>query len=234
MHTSLGGSFLQVVGVQAQWRHCFWCSAENDGFFYYQTTARQTFLMLTGLHIHLSALGARPGHFFPSSAQGHHLHSHKSFLSVVLCNCSQMRLTPFGFCPLPHHSIVACYFVSLSESCLWITVTKSLLEKKKQKDITPEEPWCKQPHPCETVGPGATQTTASVKCLQQLKLTTTTPSLHPHKTSPSLQIWKTNNIITSQTAAQRILIEFNCRRDWTQRSCCVRLIRDRLCPEGQL
>lgn len=74
---------------------------------------------------------------------------------------------------------------------------------KKQQDITPEEPWCKRPNLCETVGPAATQTTASVKCLQQLNLTTTTPFLHPHETSPTLQTWKMNNIITSQTAAKR-------------------------------
>lgn len=57
-----------------------------------------TFLMLTGLHIHLSALGPRLGHSFQSSAQGRHRHSHESFPPVVLCDCSQMRLTPFRLC----------------------------------------------------------------------------------------------------------------------------------------
>lgn len=49
-----------------------------------------TFLMLTGLHIHLSSLGDLLGHFFKSSFQGHHLQSQQNILPVVKCNCSQM------------------------------------------------------------------------------------------------------------------------------------------------
>lgn len=42
--------------------------------------------------------------------------------------------------PHPPHSMVACYFVSLSYNCLWITVTKSPLEKKQKDDASSRVP----------------------------------------------------------------------------------------------
>lgn len=54
-----------------------------------------------------------------------------------------------------------------------------------------------------------------------------------HGTSPVQHEWKMDQIITSQTAAKRILIEFNYRRDWIQRSCCMWLVRCGISPEGQ-
>lgn len=119
---------------------------------------------------------------------------------------------------LSPHSAVACYFASLSESCPGITVTKSPTEKSNK---TSRRRSHDAANSLRDSRPAAAQTTASVKCFQQLNLTATSPLLHPCETSPTPQKWKMNSIITSQTAAKRILIEFNCRGDWKQILLCA-------------
>lgn len=101
--------------------------------------------------------------FLPGSAQGHHHCSHESFLPVVLRNCSQMssRL----------HVRVA--IIKLPS----ITVTKSPPEISRTRHHARGA----MMQTCETVSSAAT---ASVKCLQQLNPTMTTPftnSVKPHQ-----------------------------------------------------
>lgn len=127
--------------------------------------------MLTGLHIHLSALGARLGHFFKSSVQGYQRHSHKSFLPVVLCDCNQMRFLDFAPPPPPTQHGCMLFRVAVIQlpvnNCDKIPTGKKAKRRCKQS-LQPHEP---------------------LKCLQQLNLTTA-PLLHPHETSPTLQKMK--------------------------------------------
>lgn len=88
---------------------------------------------------------------------------------------------------LSPHSAVACYFASLSESCPGITVTKSPTEKSNK---TSRRRSHDAANSLRDSRPAAAQTTASVKCFQQLNLTATSPLLHPCETSPTPQKWK--------------------------------------------
>lgn len=114
-----------------------------------------TFLMLTGLHIHLSALRVCLGRFFMSLFQGHHHHWHRSFPPVVFfvatTSCAQMHL---DFTPEPP-SMVAWYLVSLSQSCLWITAIKFPWRKRSNKISR------QRSYDANTRISAATQTTAS-------------------------------------------------------------------------
>lgn len=129
--------------------------------------------MLTGLHIHLSALGARLGHFFKSSVQGYQRHSHKSFLPVVLCDCNQMRVLDFAPPPPPTQHGSMLFRVAVIH--LPVNNWQNPHWKKSKKTMQAAESL--QPH-------------EPLKCLQQLNLTTTAPLLHPHETSPTLQKMK--------------------------------------------
>lgn len=190
-----------------------------------------TFLMLTGLHIHLSALGAQSSHFVKSSFQGYWRHSHKLPPSLVLCNCNQ--ITTFGFCPKTPTTHRRTY---TQHGCMIFRVT--VIKLSANNKIPPGKKRVTRHHARGAMMQAA-EPLQPYKAMHQSSgskwpnLSTTAPLLHPHETSPTLQKWKMKNIMTSHTAAKRILIEFNCRGDWTQRSCCVRLIRGRLCPEGQ-
>lgn len=123
-HTSAGGSFLQVVGTQLSGRHCFWCCAESDGCFYYQTTARQHSSCWQA-SIFTSALwGLGSAISSWAQLQGQNLHSHESFFSP---SCSvrpqpDTRVTTFGFTLLLFlvlaarlHVISCCCHKSVSE-----------------------------------------------------------------------------------------------------------------------
>lgn len=100
---------------------------------------------------------------------GTHTKAFFQLFSVTATRCASWIL------PRPHspYSMVACYFVSLSYNCLWITVTKSPL-KKKQQDVMPEEPWCKQQSTCSHTN----------HCISQVPPTAKSNHNCPSSTSP--------------------------------------------------
>lgn len=87
------------------------------------------------------------------------------------CSAAARCTSPFWIL----HSMVTCYFVSLSLSCLWVTATISTLGEG-EKSVTTS--WQRR-H--EANSPAATQITASVKCLQQLNPTQLPLSYIPMK-----------------------------------------------------
>lgn len=121
-----------------------------------------TFLMLTGLHIHLSALRVCLSRFFMSLFQGHHRHSHRSFPPVVLCSRNQLCSNTFGFYPrTPKHSCMV--------SCVTVTklpvnnCDKIPMERKKSNKISRQ-----RNYDANTRVSAATQTTASNSSIRQI------------------------------------------------------------------
>lgn len=172
-----------------------------------------TFLMLTGLHIHpqCSGVGAR----FKATLATHSRAVTQRFPAAATTFKSRVP-----------HVRVRCVWAA----CDGATVAQRIEKKNaagkggKTVQLLEELRYKWQESHRSRISTSYFQTTAP------------SPSLAvyaPAKPPQPCEKWKMKNMMTSHTAAKRILIGFNCGGDWTQRSCCVRVIRGRLHPEGQ-
>lgn len=178
-----------------------------------------TFLMLTRLHIHPQSSGEGGGRRRRSSFQGYTRHSLKSSLPAVSRGCEHIQI-----------SSAACAHPHCRAPCDGATVAKRI-EKKKNvlaKETRRRSAW----RSCDISGRSPIGQ-ESPPAISKAQLPSSLTVYAPAKPPQPCEKWKMKNMMTSHTAAKRILIGFNCSRDWTQRSCCVRLIRGRLHPEGQ-
>lgn len=120
----------RLSGVKARQWDCFWCSAENDGFFYYRTTVWQHSSCWQG-SISTSVLWGGLG--APVSLRAHF----KAVLATrsrafPFCFWDKMHLTTFKF-----WTVCAAWSyvirLSLSQSRRWVTVTKIAAGRRSNK-----------------------------------------------------------------------------------------------------